>query len=94
MESEAWRYPKRPGLSIGDDVAEYGDVRGTARTVSLVVRARVRASDRARRTSPCSATSSPMEDPGRFGYLHTSLSALSQPDALSGLDIAISRDLQ
>ena len=46
-----------------------------------------------RRLAPFSTTSSPRDKPGRFGYLHTSLSTLSQPDALSGLEIAISCDL-
>ena len=26
VESEVWRYPKRPGSYIGDDVAEYGNI--------------------------------------------------------------------
>ena len=47
-----------------------------------------------RRLAPFSATSSPMDKPGRFGYLHTSLCALSHSDVLSGVKIAISRDLQ
>ena len=34
-----------------------------------------------------------MDDPGRFGYLHTSLSTLSHSDVLSGVEIAISRNL-
>ena len=46
-----------------------------------------------RHLAPFSAKSSPLDDPGRFGYLHTSLSALSHSDVLSGLEIAISRNL-
>ena len=46
-----------------------------------------------RRLAPFSATSSPLDKPGRFGYLHTSLSALHHSDALSWVKIAISRDL-
>ena len=46
-----------------------------------------------RRLAPFSTTSSPRDKPGRFGYLHTSLSTLSHSDALSGVKIAISRDL-
>ena len=44
--------------------------------------------DPVRRLAPFSATSSPMDDPGRFGYLHTSLSTLSRPNVLSGVEIA------
>ena len=47
----------------------------------------------ARCAAPYSATSSPVDDPGRFGYLHASLSTLSNSDLLSGVEIAISRDL-
>ena len=50
--------------------------------------------DPMRRLAPFSATAPPMDDPGRFGYLHTSLSTLSRSDVLSGVEIAISRDLQ
>ena len=46
-----------------------------------------------RRMAPFSATSSPLDDPGRFGYLHTSLSTLSHSDVLSGVEVAISRNL-
>ena len=46
-----------------------------------------------RRLAPFSATSSPMDKPGRFGYLHTSFSTLSHSDVLSGVEITISRDL-
>ena len=35
-----------------------------------------------------------MDDPGRFGYLHTLLSTLRCPDAVSEVDIAISRELK
>ena len=49
--------------------------------------------DPVRRLAPFSATSSPMDDPGRFGYLHTSLPTLSYADVLSGVEIAISRNL-
>ena len=49
--------------------------------------------DPVRRMAPFSATSSPMDDPGRFGHLHTSLCTLHHSDARSGVEIAISRDL-
>ena len=49
--------------------------------------------DPVRRLAPFSATSSPLDKPGRFGYLHTSLSTLSHSDVLSGVEIAIFRDL-
>ena len=49
--------------------------------------------DPMRRLAPFSATSSPMDKPGRFGYLHTSLSTLIHSDVLSGVEIAISRNL-
>ena len=51
-------------------------------------------SDSMRRLAPFSTTSSPLDDPGRFGYLHTSLSTQSYSDVLSKVEIAISRDLQ
>ena len=41
-----------------------------------------------------SAISSPMDDPGRFGYLHPSLSTLRNSDSVSELEIAISRELK
>ena len=46
-----------------------------------------------RRLAPFSATSSPRDKPGRFGYLHTSLCALSHADVQSEVENAISRDL-
>ena len=56
--------------------------------------------DPVRRLAPFSATSSPMDKPGRFGYLHTSLCTLSHSVVLSGVKIstrlqspAISRNL-
>ena len=47
-----------------------------------------------RRLAQFSATSSPMDKPGRFGYVHASLSTLSYADVQSEVEIAISRDLQ
>ena len=43
-----------------------------------------------------SATSSNADDPGRYGYLHTSLSTLRHSDAVSEVEneIAISRELK
>ena len=42
-----------------------------------------------RHMSPFSITSSPMDDPGRYGYLQTSLSTLSNSEPVSGVEIAI-----
>ena len=46
-----------------------------------------------RRMAPYSTRSSPLDDPDRFGYLHTSLSTPSHSDAVSEVDKAISREL-
>ena len=46
-----------------------------------------------RRMPPFSATSSPLDDPGRLGYLHTFLSTLSNSDAVSEVDSEILREL-
>ena len=42
---------------------------------------------------PFSAISSPMDDPGHYVYLNTSLSTFSNSDAVSEGEIAISREL-
>ena len=46
-----------------------------------------------RRMSPFSAISSPMDDPGHYVYLYTSLSTFSNSDAVSEVEIAISHEL-
>ena len=46
-----------------------------------------------RHMAPFSTISSPLDNPGRFGYLNTSLSTLRHSDAVSEVDIAISREL-
>ena len=94
VESEVCRYPKRPGSSIGDDVVENGAMRRmrSNRVIKQCEPQRSR-SDPVRRIAPSSTTSSPMDDPGRFGYLQTSLSTLSYSEAVSEVEIAISREL-
>ena len=50
--------------------------------------------DPMRDMSPFSTTSSIEDGPGRCGYLHTSLSTLRHSDAVSEVDMAISRELK